>query len=622
MSTRPSMEPRDVLPENAQLILNSLNAATSAQELAAAIEIPDELDIGINLAQRLLNRRDQLGGFTTLQQVADVPLIGPKRFTDIVVALSPQRIPGQAASPLEVLQQEIAELRRSIVGGGGSALRRRLTLRQVEPQVFLGQIASVIATLTDGDDPVVDVPVTLLATRGELRVSDGYTTQQGHLVTARTGIDGTLRVAVQAKTGEEITQIQQDALRTQLSLLDATAETPRKTEQGLQAMAQQYAWEVNLPFRQAVDIFVRDFRPMLLDTVNVRDNLDQWLFVDSAILAFAPMENAGEAGSSVSATATLHLRALDWIGPFLETFIAQGRSAGTLEQRLRDAAQDTTETGALVNAVYEHAGKYVASRYGTVGMYVGRKVAESSIRNFLDKELPNMDLDTRVSLFPALDVASKTIATAEPSVIQGIVSTRRDISQDVDRKISTRIPTDFGTFDARVGVLENAFALAVDDNDLGNLRCELLGLIDTTRSELTNSFSQALVTKVDATTFNQSLATKVDATTFDQSLATKVDTTTFNQTMATKVDTNTFSTFQSSVDTRFSTVNTRFGQVDSRFTQVDTKFTQVDGRFGQLDTRFTQVDSRFGQLDTRFTTVDSKLSTVDTRINSIRFRNP
>src|SRR5262245_42482918 len=253
MSNRPTLEPRDVLPENAQLVLNSLNAATSAPELAAAIEIPGELDIGINLAQRLLNRRAQLGGFTTLQQVADVPLIGPKRFTDIVIALSPQRIPGAPLSPLEVLEQEVADLRKRIAVGGGGGLRRRLTLRQVEPQVYLGQTATVIATLTDGEDPVVDVPITLLATRGELRVSDGITVQQGHLVTARTGIDGSLRVNVQAKTTEEITQIQQDALLTQLSLLDPKAATPQQTVQGLQAMAQQYAWEVNLPFRQAVD---------------------------------------------------------------------------------------------------------------------------------------------------------------------------------------------------------------------------------------------------------------------------------------------------------------------------------------------------------------------------------
>jgi len=366
-------------------------------------------------------------------------------------------------------------------------------------------------------------------------VSDGLIVQQGHLVTARTGIDGILRVNVQAKTTEEITQAQQDALLTQLALLDPKAATPQQTLQGLQAMAQQYAWEVNLPFRQAVDIFVRDFRPMLLDTVNVRDNLDAWTYIDSAILAFAPVEGSGEE-SSVSATATLHLRALDWIGPFLESFLNLSRQSTALEDQLRDASKDATDTGALVNLIYQQAGKYVGSRFGKVGSYVGRKVAESSIRNFVDKELPGLDLDARIDLLPALNTASKTIATAEAPVLQGIVSTRQDITHAVDQKISKRIDPNLFNFGNRVGLLEAAMA-----------------------------------NKVDTTTFNNALATKVSTTTFNQAMATKVDNTTFNQALATKVDSTTFNSFQSNVDTRFTSVNTRFSDVDTRFTTVDTR---------------------------------------------------
>jgi hypothetical protein len=286
-----------------------LNAATSAVQIAAAIEIPGEIDIGIHIAKRIFDRRNQLGGFTSLQQVADVTLVGPKRFTDIVVSLSSERPPGRPPSALDLLQQEVDALRQSIAIGAGPAItQRRLTLRAVEPDSFLGQPLTVLATLLDGDVPAVDVPVTLVATRGELFASDGYQTTQGHLVSARTGLDGSIKLTLHAKTSEDITPIQQDALAAMLALLDPVAATPQQTAAGLRAMAQQYLWEVNLPFRQAVDIYVRDFRPHLLDTVNLREHLQAWSFQDSAVLAFAPAEGFGENGSSVAATATLHVR--------------------------------------------------------------------------------------------------------------------------------------------------------------------------------------------------------------------------------------------------------------------------------------------------------------------------
>jgi hypothetical protein len=82
------IRPEDVGPSDTAKILGFLNAASSAQEIADGIEIPGEPDIGLRLGQRLLDRRRELGTFTSLQQVAGVPLIGPERFTDIVRALT------------------------------------------------------------------------------------------------------------------------------------------------------------------------------------------------------------------------------------------------------------------------------------------------------------------------------------------------------------------------------------------------------------------------------------------------------------------------------------------------------------------------------------------------------
>jgi hypothetical protein len=80
--------PEDVSPEDAQKVLDFLNDATSPKEIADAVEIPYERDVGEGVAQCIYAKRDELGRFTDLQQVADVHLVGPERFTEIIVTLS------------------------------------------------------------------------------------------------------------------------------------------------------------------------------------------------------------------------------------------------------------------------------------------------------------------------------------------------------------------------------------------------------------------------------------------------------------------------------------------------------------------------------------------------------
>lgn len=77
--------PEDVSPQEAQKVLDFLNVAKTVRELADAVEIPDEGDVGVG--QNILDRRKGLGSFTSLQQVYNVPRVGPKKFTEIVTNL-------------------------------------------------------------------------------------------------------------------------------------------------------------------------------------------------------------------------------------------------------------------------------------------------------------------------------------------------------------------------------------------------------------------------------------------------------------------------------------------------------------------------------------------------------
>ncbi len=67
-------------------ILFYLNRATNPEEIASKIELPWR-DIGTVTASRLLEYRDSLGGFRSLEEIDQVPGIGPSRFTDIIIAL-------------------------------------------------------------------------------------------------------------------------------------------------------------------------------------------------------------------------------------------------------------------------------------------------------------------------------------------------------------------------------------------------------------------------------------------------------------------------------------------------------------------------------------------------------
>ncbi len=571
MSSRPYLEPGDVSPENAARVLAFLNAARSAPEIAAAVEIAGELDVGVRLAERILRRRDELGGFTDLAQVRAVPLIGPERFTEIVTTLSSQRVPGRPRTPFEQLADEVADLRDRVDRAGAGLPRRRLVLRTVEPAAFLGQPLSVVATIEDDGRPAVDVPITFVVTRGRLRASDGYATHDGHLVTARSDVEGIVRLTALPATAEELTPVQQAALTSMLALLDPSAATPADTLEGLTTMADQYAWEVNLPFRQAVDICVRDFRPMLLDTVNLRENLRAWTFFDTALMAFGPAEGNGEDGSSVAATATLRLRYMDWIPPFLEAFVLRSRRDTDLGDRIRAVAAGESDADRLISAIYDEAGSYVASRYGRVGAWVGRKVAETSIRSFVDGEFGQLPLDTRVGAFAALDGASKTMAALDATVIRGLINTRKDIQRDVNVKVSTQT-AGISALDGRVASLETSVDDLPRTDALDALRTEMLGAIDDTRSDLTLRIDQRtseLDTRIarlrtDVDQMQPRLSQSVTQASLDRQLESRVTQGQLDAALSRKVDAVAFDGFRSTVDTRFRTVDTNINDLRIR----------------------------------------------------------
>jgi hypothetical protein len=84
-------KPQDVAESVSKKVLAFLNVAQSANEIAGAVEFKGERDVGLKVAQSILDRRTRLDGFKNLSQLAATPQVGEVRFAQIVSALEARR---------------------------------------------------------------------------------------------------------------------------------------------------------------------------------------------------------------------------------------------------------------------------------------------------------------------------------------------------------------------------------------------------------------------------------------------------------------------------------------------------------------------------------------------------
>ena len=290
------------------------------------------------------------------------------------------------------LQDELAALR-------AVAARPVVTVQALVEAPFLGEAVPLVVTVVDADgEPAVDAPVDLVATWGRLRASDGYSVDEGAALTVRMDIFGRAAATLTPPTSEDLQDVQQAALETSLATLDHSAPTPAEALDGLRELARQYRWEAASDLRHAVDVYFRDFRPRLLDTVNFRDYLARWSYLDSTVTASAVTT------TSVDAVATLTVRFTDWLGAWLETYLALVEEDSDLRGRLSNEAGRTDNAGEILEGVHRRVGEFIESQRGVAGAYAAERIAEKSMLGFLDREVPKLPLQSRLELFPALTV--------------------------------------------------------------------------------------------------------------------------------------------------------------------------------------------------------------------------
>jgi hypothetical protein len=505
--TEPYLSPEDVSRLDARKVLSFLNSATTAREIADAVEFPRERDVGVRVGQRILDRRAELGSFTTLQQLADVPQVGPERFTEIVLALSRRSTPEDvAAAFVEEVVQEARLLREQL-----KALRRevkavpQIRLRSIYAGPFLGQPTHVIATVVAGDppEPAVGASVTFTSTWGRLRSFGEMDFVEATAITVPTDVLGNVTLQWVAPTEEPVLHTQSSALVSMLGLLDPLAATPRADDSGLRELVRQYRWPANVEFRAAVDIFFRDFGKDIVDNVNIHDYLAEWHHFDATVLAFV---SDGD-GNCVEAAAALPLRFRDWPAPWLQTFVATVDSESLIRDELKFQGQQAPDTAGMIESVGGRLATFLDSQEGLAGGYIGREVARRSLEDFVYTEIDDLPLPAKESVFSALHAVSTTVSASGLKALQSLNDTRTGVRREFVTHVAQAQDAINVDFQTQISEVQQQLGTKIGAEDLQTLEAQLSQSFDI-------KLQEAIAAKVDIQMFESAIADKVDVSSF------------------------------------------------------------------------------------------------------------
>jgi hypothetical protein len=437
--TTPYIRPEDVSEDNARLIIDFFNNAQSAEEIADTIEIPGELDVGLRVGQRILDRRDTLdGGFTALAQIRAVPYVGPERFTEIVTVLTGMRPPVALEADFQArVLRELETLRRMVAALQSEAghPRFRVSLRATLPNSFVGQAVPVIVQVKDrvSGRPQPNQRLTVSADWGNLKTHVGYEARQGRAVTVFTNLKGQATLMFFPPTAEILTDAQQAALETALRELDAEAHAPLEIMSQLEHLVRRYQADSDKDLRAAIDIMFSERQEHLTQSVNPGRFRAAWHYIYSPIRAYVHKD--GET-TSVESMAVLNLGMKDWLPSWYATYLDLSERENQLSAEIEAVSRQTDDSGELLDGILGNVYSYIGLQAGRVGEAVGQKIATQAVHHYMATDFETLDLTARQSLFPALNIASKSIRADTMGSLAVSTRIRKEVKTDVATQLA------------------------------------------------------------------------------------------------------------------------------------------------------------------------------------------
>ncbi|MBM4200460.1 MAG: helix-hairpin-helix domain-containing protein [Gammaproteobacteria bacterium] len=460
----PYLSPNDIDAAHAAQVLEFLNAVGTPQELAGAVEIPGELDIGLRVAARILARRDELGSFSDLSQVYAIPYVGPERFTELVTSLSAARPPAGAAEDYQgaLLSRVLERLERLEMLAPVSAT---VKLSALPREIWLGQETRLLAEVRDANGrPLVDCDLTLVTTWGRLRGRAGLQEVSGSTVTVRTDHLGLCKLHLGAALGEGLTGVEQASLRSALAVLGHDEEVPRAKLPALAALAERYRAPGGASLRRAVDVFFRQYGSPDNADAPV-DSLARWPRIAVTVLAY--LTPAPEAATAQVPMTLLIVQQRNWFYAWLWAYRQLLQAQSSLAASLADVEGRERGSSGILDDVFGRIGSFLHAQDGWVGRTLGQEFAEASLTNFVQRELAKFPEQERTALLTGVTAGIRSLAGGS-AVFSAVEASRLGLSTRIDRGLAgvdTRQQLD--RFQGRLEAIEND---AVTRQDLTGLQ--------------------------------------------------------------------------------------------------------------------------------------------------------
>jgi hypothetical protein len=478
--------PEEISAKHAREVLDFLNQAPDAATIAEAVEFPRELDVGLRVAQRILNRRAELNGFRTLDELYAVPYVGPERFTEIVVSLSGARPPrivgGLDRAELAELRTSV-ELLRSMVQAGVQA-----RLWSLQGTMWLGQTATILAHVTDATGrPLIDQPVTLTTTWGDLSVLSGVQTVTGNAVTARTNDVGLVELRLRTRFQAPLSDAQRVALELAVARLPPAAARPTSASAELNDLVQQYRAPASDDLREAIDAAFREYGYSVQRAEHRGQALAQWARVPVSIACFVHDEG-DDRGRRHLALVTHTLDVRNWLPAFLSAFEHDVGADGRLAKELQRAPRDVEQAEVFLNDVFISVNAFVNTERGELGRTIRTRAAQDELQQFFQTSVAALPENLRLTALAGVREASTTIGQGGLPLFRAVDTTRRDLT---------------GSFTVNADLLGSRMSLL--ESAQTALQTQFTGQL----AELQSSFSAQIGLKANQTSIDALTATTV-----------------------------------------------------------------------------------------------------------------
>ena len=661
------IKPESLSPAEVRQVLAFLNGAQTIEEIADTIEIPGELDVGLRVAQRLLNRRESLGGeFSDIQQVANTPYVGSERFTEIVAVLtgrSIERVSESGVVSLPVLQElrELREMVRSLQTTMG--VKYRISMRLAQAGLYLGQSAIILVEVRDvqKNRPKANLPLTIATSWGLLETHVGFEKRHGSIVTAQTNINGKAKIKITGPTYEQLADAQQLALDSALRTLDPAAPTPNDVATELDNLVLQYQARGNVALRQAMDIYFRTRRDALSSAINPPSSNFAWPYFDALVTAYLHEDKEQSKYSNVvESTAVLKVRVKDWMDPWYQAYIKRLNESCTICEDFNRFKDQVTDKGLLLDNMVNRLYSFASGEFGLVGESVAEKVAQRQVNHFLSTGLEGLPFGTRQILFPALDLAAKNITTTQIGTLVVMGQVRTDINQNVDTKfgqlgdigafmeVVTSVQSQLGLFDTNYGQFNSDYGQFQSDfgqfnssynqfqGQLGQFQTDY-GQFNVANSQLQNDINQFQTAlgqfntdynqfQIDIGQFNVANSQlQNDINQFQTALGQfntdynqfQIDIGQFNvANMQLQNDLGQFQTDLNQFNVDYKQFGTDLGQSNKDLDEFNAANEAFQVAVGEFNTNYGTFQSNYSQFTNRYNKFNNSLSQVDTRLDT------